>query len=230
MKKYGLSGNALKFIALITMTVDHIGYILFPSVLWLRIVGRLAMPIYAFLIAEGCRHTKNMAKYFATMVITALFCQVVSFLATGSLYQCILVTFSLSIGIFWLFSYGRTKSLPVQVGLLFLGLAVAFFLTELLPLLLPGTDYGVDYGIHGVVLPLAFLVGQKLHRRLLWGSLVLLLYCLSAGTIQYFCLLALPLLALYNGQRGKWKLKQFFYLYYPAHLGILHLLHTALFA
>jgi hypothetical protein len=132
MMKRGLSGNALKLIALLTMTVDHIGYILFPSVLWLRIVGRLAFPIYAFLIAEGCRHTKRLGNYFITMAGFALFCQVVSFLATGSLYQCILVTFTLSIGIYWLFALGRTKTLPVQVALLFLGLAAAYFLTELL--------------------------------------------------------------------------------------------------
>ena len=228
MMKQGLSGNALKLIALLTMTVDHIGYILFPSVLWLRIVGRLAFPIYAFLIAEGCRHTKRLGNYFITMAGFALFCQVVSFLATGSLYQCILVTFTLSIGIYWLFALGRTKTLPVQAALLFLGLAAAYFLTELLPLLLPGTDYGVDYGIHGVLLPLAFLVGRQLRHRLLWGGLVLVLYCLTAGAIQYVCLLALPLLALYNGQRGRWQLKWFFYLYYPAHLGILHLLAAVL--
>ena len=227
MNKIGLSSNALKLIALLTMTVDHIGFILFPSVLWLRVIGRLALPIYAFMIAEGCRHTRHIGKYFATMAITALFCQVVSYIATGSLYQCILVTFTLSIGIFWLFSFGRTKSLPVQAMLLLAGFAAAFFLTELLPTLLSGTDYGVDYGIYGVVLPLAFLIGRQLRHRLFWGSLVLALYSLTAGTIQYFCLLALPLLALYNGPRGRWKLKWFFYLYYPAHLGILYLLGAA---
>ena len=224
MTKPGLNSNLLKCIALVTMTIDHIGYILFPSVLWLRIVGRLALPIYAFMIAEGCRHTKSIGKYFATMAISALFCQVVSYIATGSIYQCILVTFTLSIGIFWLFSLGRSKSLPAQALLYGLGLAAAFFLTELLPLLLPGTDYDVDYGIFGVVLPLAFLVGQKLHHRLFWGAVVLVLYCLTTGPIQYACLLALPLLALYNGQRGRLKMKWFFYLYYPAHLGILYLL------
>ena len=47
----GLTGNQLKIIAMIAMTFDHVGVQLFPQVLWLRLIGRLAMPIYAFMIA-----------------------------------------------------------------------------------------------------------------------------------------------------------------------------------
>ena len=53
----------LKMLALITMTCDHVGLQLFPDILIFRIIGRLAMPIYAFMIAEGCRHTRNRKKY-----------------------------------------------------------------------------------------------------------------------------------------------------------------------
>ena len=55
----GLTNNQLKLIALVTMTLDHIGVVLFPQAQWLRIVGRLAFPIFAYMIAEGCRHTAN---------------------------------------------------------------------------------------------------------------------------------------------------------------------------
>ena len=58
----GLSGNQLKLIALITMTVDHMGLILFDQFILLRIVGRLAFPIFAWMIAEGCRHTRRMGR------------------------------------------------------------------------------------------------------------------------------------------------------------------------
>ena len=51
--KRGLTGNQLKLIALITMTIDHIGYILLPQYRILRIIGRLAFPIYAYMIAVG---------------------------------------------------------------------------------------------------------------------------------------------------------------------------------
>ena len=54
-----LSGNQLKIIAAISMTVDHLGFILFPSLIILRIIGRIAFPIFAYMIAEGCRYTKN---------------------------------------------------------------------------------------------------------------------------------------------------------------------------
>ena len=55
----GLTGNQLKLIALVTMTIDHIGMQLFPRVRLLRIIGRLAFPIFAYMIAEGCRYTRN---------------------------------------------------------------------------------------------------------------------------------------------------------------------------
>ena len=60
MKRFGLSGNQLKVIAMVTMAIDHIGAYLLPQAMWMRIIGRLAFPIYAFLIAEGCRHTRSM--------------------------------------------------------------------------------------------------------------------------------------------------------------------------
>lgn len=57
--RFGLSGNQLKLIALATMTLDHVGAYLLPQVLFLRILGRLSLPIYAYMIAEGCRHTRS---------------------------------------------------------------------------------------------------------------------------------------------------------------------------
>ena len=95
--KAGLTGNQLKLIALISMTLDHVGLQLFPDVVLLRILGRLALPIFAYMIAEGCRHTRSRKKYLGRMVLLAALCQAVYFFAMGSLYQCILVTFSLSI-------------------------------------------------------------------------------------------------------------------------------------
>ena len=89
-----LTSNQLKVLAMVTMTLDHIGVQLFPGVLWLRVAGRLAMPIYAWMIAEGCRHTRDRKKYLLRLASLALLCQIVYFFAMGSLYMCILVTFS----------------------------------------------------------------------------------------------------------------------------------------
>ncbi len=53
-----ISNFSLKIIACIAMTIDHIGYLLFPNIIVFRIIGRLAFPILAYLIAEGCKYTK----------------------------------------------------------------------------------------------------------------------------------------------------------------------------
>ena len=96
-RKFGLTGNQLKLIAMIAMTCDHVGLSLFPQLQILRIIGRLAFPIYAFMIAEGCRYTRDRRKYLLSISALALLCQLVYWFMMGSLYQCILVTFSLSI-------------------------------------------------------------------------------------------------------------------------------------
>ena len=95
--KFSLTGNQLKSIAMIAMTCDHVGLQLLPQFPILRIIGRLALPIFAYMIAEGCRHTRNRPRYLLTILGFAFICQAVYFFAMGSVYMCILVTFSLSI-------------------------------------------------------------------------------------------------------------------------------------
>ena len=90
---FGLTGNQLKIIAMLTMTCDHVGLQLLPQWGFLRILGRLALPIYAWMIAEGCRHTRSRKKYLLRLASLAALCQIVYFIAMGSLYMCILVTF-----------------------------------------------------------------------------------------------------------------------------------------
>lgn len=222
MKK-GLSGNQLKLIALICMTVDHVGLMLLPGYTFLRAIGRLAFPIFAYMIAEGCRYTRSMGKYLGTLLASALLCQGVYFFAMGSLYMCIMVTFSLSVALIWLIRLAKErKSLPTWCAVA-VGLAAVFFAAEILPLLLPGTDYGIDYGFVGILLPvMAYLCRTKKEKLL---AMALGLIMLSAGwSIQYWSLLAVPLLALYSGKRGKWKMKWLFYFYYPIHLASIWLL------
>lgn len=219
----GLSGNLLKIIAMITMTVDHVGAILFPRCLWLRLVGRLSMPIYAFLIAEGCRHTRSMPKYLASVAAMALLCQVVYYAALGSLYQCILVTYTLSIGLTFLLQQAKKRSSVLWWLSALAAIGIIWFLTEILPLLLPGTDYGVDYGFLGVMLPVVIWLAPTKGLQLAFAAAVLLLMSLS-NPLQIPALAAVGLLALYNGQRGRWNMKRFFYWYYPMHLLILYLI------
>lgn len=209
----GLTGNQLKILAMIAMTCDHVGLQLLPQMGILRVIGRLALPVYAFLIAEGCRHTRDRRKYLLRLVSLGALCQIVYFLAMGSLYQCILVTFSLSV---WLVGLGeeyqKGKRLP-----LFAGLAVTFFLCVVLPELWRGTDFAIDYGLWGVLLPVLCYFGG-------WKGLTLGLVMLGLGYggEQWVALAAVPLLLLYNGQRGRLNIGKLFYWYYPVHLVVIY--------
>lgn len=215
MKKRRLSGNALKILAMIFMTCDHVAVELLPDWDFLRIIGRLAMPIYAYMIAEGCRFTHDRKKYLWRLSSLALLCQVVYFFAVGSLYQCILVTFSLSVCLIW-----ALETSPKSWGLLvFLASA---FLCEGLPVLLKGTDFAVDYGIVGVCLPALVYFGRTREEKLLGFTVGLVLLALQYGGIQWFGLGAVPLLMLYSGERGKLPIGRLFYFYYPAHLVVIY--------
>lgn len=220
-KKPGLTGNQLKLIALVTMTCDHIGADLLPQVDILRIIGRLAMPIFAYMIAQGCQYTRDKKKYLLTIAATALLCQLVYFFAMGSLYQCILVTFSLSIALTFTLEAAIQRPCVKSVATAVLAFLTAWFICDVLPALLPG--FHVDYGFWGVLLPVLVWLGKdKWQSILLCGAGLILLS--SGSTNQWFSLLALPLLALYNGTRGKAKLKYLFYIYYPAHLALIWLI------
>lgn len=215
MEKRRLSGNALKILAMIFMTCDHVAVELLPDWDFLRIIGRLAMPIYAYMIAEGCRFTHDRKKYLWRLSSLALLCQVVYFFAVGSLYQCILVTFSLSVCLIW-----ALETSPKSWGLLvFLASA---FLCEGLPVLLKGTDFAVDYGIVGVCLPALVYFGRTREEKLLGFTVGLVLLALQYGGIQWFGLGAVPLLMLYSGERGKLSIGRLFYFYYPAHLVVIY--------
>lgn len=220
----GLTGNQLKLFAVIVMTIDHIGHILFPGVMWLRIIGRLAYPIFAYMIAEGCTHTRSMPKYFATMAGMAAICQVVVYFVTGSLYQYILVTFTLSILLIGVLK----KALQTQSTLWWLitsaALGTVWMLTQWLPAQLHDTDFSIDYSFWGVMVPVLVWLGKNKGQKLLLEAAGLVLIAGNVNNIQTLALCSLPILALYNGQRGKWKLKYFFYLYFPAHIVALEII------
>lgn len=92
-----MTGNQLKILALITMTIDHIGVVLLPQYLILRIIGRLTYPIFAYMIAEGCFYTHSKKRYLGGIFALGFVCQIGFFLAMGSLEQSILTSFVLAI-------------------------------------------------------------------------------------------------------------------------------------
>lgn len=223
-RSFGLSGNQLKLIAMLTMTLDHIGLYLLPQVQWLRILGRLSLPIYAYMIAEGCRYTHSRKGYFARIAFLAAICQGVYFLAMGSLYQCILVTFCLSIGMIFCLDAMRRSNTWISRGLFVLAVWGVGFVCEILPALLPGTDFAVDYGFFGALLPVLVYWGKDRNQKVLLLGVGLVLLALDLGGIQWCALGALPLLLCYTGQKGRHSLGMVFYLYYPVHLVVIYLL------
>jgi hypothetical protein len=75
--------NLLKLIAMIAMTIDHIGHFLYPNAVWFRLVGRIAAPIFAYLIVMGLKNTKSLSQYVWRLVVLAIISQVVFFLTTS---------------------------------------------------------------------------------------------------------------------------------------------------
>lgn len=222
--KAGFTGNQLKLFALVTMTVDHIGVQLLPQFPLLRVIGRLALPVFAYLIAEGCRYTHDRRRYLLRLFGLGALCQAVYFLAEGSLYMCILITFSLSVLLVDAFDAAVRKKTPARWAAALCAGAAVVFVCEGLPVLLPGTDFSVDYGLLGVLLPVAAYFGGL---PAMGACLVLL--CLHLGGRQWWSLLALVPLLGYNGARGKRRLGTFFYLYYPLHLAVIYLVGEVFF-
>ena len=221
-KTLGLSGNTLKIIAMLAMTIDHIGLMLFPDVILLRVLGRLAMPVFAWMIAEGWTYTNSRFRYFFTVFGVGLLCQTVYLLFMQSLNQCILITFSMSLLLIYTMDYAERKKNFLSLclmGLVFFGVC---YICVFLPGDLPGTDFRVDYGIFGVMLPVVIYIAKTKEQKLMAAAGVLAMLAIWNGFIQWFALLALPLIALYNGQRGKAKLKYLFYMYYPLHLAAIY--------
>ena len=223
-----LSGNQLKIIAMIAMTADHVGLQLLPELTFLRWIGRLALPLYAYMIAEGCRHTRSRKRYLLSIALMALVCQAVYLVAMGSLYQCILVTFFLSLCLIYLLDYAREAPGIGRWCLFGLGVITAWFLCQVLPTLLPGTDFRIDYDFWGIALPLLIYLGKTRPQSLLLAAVGLVGLALDHGGRQWLGLLALPLLMLYDGTRGKRNIKYLFYFYYPAHLVVIYILSMIL--
>lgn len=221
-----LSGNVLKIIAAVAMLIDHAGFLFFPQISLLRIIGRLAYPVFAFMIAEGCRYTRNRLHYFLSVFVLGVICQVVYTIAGDGGRMNILITFSISTALICLLQNARELD-GMHWTLLFLAAVAAAYLLQ---------DYiWVDYGFWGIMTPVlasvfqfrrgsrfALLDRHVVHVGMLSIGLLMLAY--SLGDIQIYALLAVPVLLLYSGKRGKWKLKYFFYLFYPLHLALLQII------
>ncbi len=217
-----LSGNQLKIIAAISMTIDHVGLIMFPEVEIFRIIGRLALPIFAYMIAEGCVHTKSRIKYILLMLTVAIVCQAVYFVTLRSIEQSILTTFLMSALLIFSYDNARKKQGLISTLLFVLIFVGVFVVCETLPKRLDG--FHIDYGFWGVLLPFLIYLGKNRAEKLLLCAIGLFALTETIVGVQGYSFLALIPLFFYSGKRGKLRMKYFFYIYYPLHLGVIHLI------
>lgn len=220
-----LSGSVLKLIAVISMFIDHTGYVFcyeFPEMTQtlfrfmeqnvtlyyiLRKVGRLAFPIYCFLIGEGLTHTKNQKNYLLRLLIFALLSEIpFNLMCSGKLFTSANqnVFFTLFLGALSIYFYENTKNRLLNALLMLAILAVSIHLKA-------------DYGPAGVVVILLIYIlrGHPVVQALAG-------YPLFSGGI--WAIAAFLPINLYNGRRGFIKsrvLQYAFYLFYPLHMLLL---------
>lgn len=224
--KGGLNGEALKWLAILTMTIDHIGVGLLaslapnsilgsPTVYTVtRLIGRLAFPIFVFLIIQGYQHTSNLRSYLTRLFLFALVSEV-PFDLMGSnqvldfSHQNIFFTLFIGVTGLALLEYYEMKNQTIPKFLVMIG---ALLLAEILK---------TDYGLYGVL----FIIGVGILRnQKIWQTF----FGVVMGFAQAFTAsLAFFPIWFYNGERGRQN-KWFFYIYYPAHLFIIFLIRTLL--
>ncbi len=235
-----LNGNTLKLLAALFMLIDHFGLIFFPKLLWLRAIGRLSMPLFAFAISEGCRYTRNKVKHFFMLFGLGAACQVVYYIFDPkNLYFGILITFSFSVLLIYALQFAKARLFDENGKAWEKYLCFLPFLLLLIGVSIFCKLFTVDYGFYGVLLPV-FASLFDFHRipapdklkkldvlplRVLCLAIPLCLLCFThkgpLSPVIFYTLLTIPLLLLYNGEKGKRNMKYFFYIFYPLHLGLL---------
>ena len=226
MKRYGLSQEGLKLVACVTMLMDHIGAVLLPQYLFLRYIGRIAFPIYCFLLAKGVHYTNNPKKYCLRLGVGTILSEIPFDLALfGGLtfhYQSVMLT--LLIAFLMALCMKHTGSVILRA-------------LWVVPFALVAEWFRTDYGGMGVVLVGLFVLTRELpHRKLFQfvGMLPILwftggMWMQAAGIrmpVEMLALAALIPIGLYSGRKSTvspW-VQRAFYLFYPVHLAVLFLI------
>lgn len=204
------------------MMIDHYGAIFHDNIDIYRIIGRIAFPIYCFLLVEGYLHTKDVKKYAIRLLIFALISEIpfdLAFYGMLSFYHQN-VFFTLFIGLVTIHLLDNPNKYKYRKGLIYLFATILSIIA------------GVDYSFMGLIYILAFYYTKDFNKtkRFIIIALILFLTNLLSHPIQQFSLLALPILYIYNGELGpKNKVLQIlFYAAYPIHLIIYYFLNTSL--
>lgn len=239
MKQKLLTGNQLKMIAIIAMTIDHLTSVLYPDyptdwrIITLHIIGRLAAPVFWYFIAEGYYHTHDIKRYAIRLFAFAVISHFAYNFAFGipfvpfqtSVFNQTSVIWSLAWGLMALAINDNKRFKPWQKTVLILGITVITFCADwsciaVLAIVQIGRNRGN--------------FKKQMTMMMLWVSAYAAVYAVFInpiyGVLQLFVVLTIPLLNMYNGEQGTWKgMRWFFYVYYPLHLIICGLLRLTLY-
>ncbi len=227
--KRGFSGSTLKLIAVITMLIDHMGLgvvgrlmmrkpYLYDIYAAMRGVGRLAFPIYIFLLVEGVRNTRSIGKYTLRMGVFALISEIpfdLAFHAKALEFTYQNVFFTLFIGLLVI------RALDGVAGIVnnkFIGLLLQ---AAVLAAGAAGAELiRADYGAKGILcIAVIYIFSYDRRLQLLTGCM--------AFFWEWEAIFAFIPIAFYNGSRGI-RLKYIFYIFYPLHLLLIYLLCLAM--
>jgi hypothetical protein len=205
------------------MLIDHVGAVLFPDTSWPRVIGRIAFPLFAWLLVNGWRHTSSRSRYILRLVVFALLSQIPYLLAFQPAVWRWNVFFSLVIGLAGLAWFESTSGWWRWLGLVFIAILAECF--------------SFDHGVYGVVTIFCFnryavnFLQMAFAQIVLIGVRQVIVYSLSwYGMFSFHewwvwaqpaALAALLFISCYNGQRGVGT-KYLFYCFYPAHLLLLY--------
>lgn len=237
-KQVSFSGNQLKAIAMLAMTIDHVTSVVAPNyptnlaAIFLHIIGRLAAPIFWFFIAEGYHYTHDWRKYAKRLFVFAVISHFAYNFAFGipfipfrtSVFNQTSVIWSLFWGLMALVIQDSERWKPYQKTLLILGITVITFCA--------------DWSCIAVLAILQIGENRGNFRKQMAGMMVWVIAYAAVyavfihpvyGILQLFTALTIPLLKRYHGERGRWKgMKWLFYVYYPLHLILCGLIRIAL--
>ncbi len=207
----------IKIIAFVTMLIDHIGYVFFPSEMIFRYIGRIAFPLFAYCLVLGFIHTKNLKKYALRLFLFGAVSQIPYWLCffknVGIFYQ-LNIGFTMLLGLYALYGIREKK---------YYHTVIALILSEIIPF-----EYGF-YGICAMVAMYLFIFDGKGYFA--FASAISLGYPLVASyfngyfDMQCLAVLALPIMLI--STRSKIKIPKIIgYGFYPAHLLTLWFIKT----
>ena len=218
------TSGTLQLIAIITMLIDHIGFFLCGDNLAMRLIGRFAMPLFCFMLAEGFLHTKGKRwAYFGRLVAFAFISQ----LPYDLLHQPSLTAMP-NLNVMFTLAAGFAAMAIIESG---------SWSMICLPILFVVAEYfHMDYGAYGVAMVVGFYLSSKLFKKKKyqiwrWAAYTALLFVSTAiyvtterKPVQLFAITAIIPIILYNGKLGRRLPKWFGYIFYPAHLMIIYLI------